>query len=107
MFIALSPANIPVGLIRFEAIGDDTAVVSVTVDPARRGLGLGAVLIELGVSEMFRNTTTAQIHALIKSDNKRSRKAFEKAGFRALREESIEGQSAVRYVRARASDQNR
>lgn len=106
IFIALSPDGTPVGQIRFEATRGDQASVGVSVDPARRGAGLGANLIQLGVNEMFRRTNIMQVDALIKASNRSSQKAFERAGFHLLGEESINGQAAVHYIRNRLFDKD-
>src|SRR5437763_1683945 len=75
MFIAMSAEGTPVGQVRFETTGEEQVVVSVSIDRARRGSGLGRALIELGVQEYFRAGKATHIHAFIKSDNMGSRAA--------------------------------
>jgi len=71
-----------VGSIRFEDIGE-AIKTSVLLNPAYCGRGLGSKVITVG-TEMFIHDrqTVKPIVAEIKSSNKPSIKAFEKAGFK-------------------------
>ncbi len=101
ILVAESEDGSPLGVVRFEATTPDQAVISVSLDQSRRNAGLGTRLLELGVDEYFRSEPVDVIDALIKVDNIASRRAFEKAGFAFVREETFNGQPAARYVRMR------
>lgn len=63
-----------VGMVRFD-FGEVTEV-SISLDPARRGQGLGFALLEAGVAQ-----TTGDLYASIREENLASRRIFERAGF--------------------------
>lgn len=70
----------PIGQVRFQIV-DDTAIISVSLVPERRGQGYGAEVIRLGARQLFDSTQVTRIHAYIKPDNTPSIHAFTKAGF--------------------------
>lgn len=70
----------PIGHVRFETEGN-TATIGITVDPAFRGLGLGAAMLTETCRYYFEVFPENEIHAYIKADNLASHKAFVKAGF--------------------------
>ncbi|MDH4473109.1 MAG: GNAT family N-acetyltransferase [Fluviicola sp.] len=70
----------PVGHVRFETEGS-TATIGITVDPAFRGMGLGAPMLKEASRYYFESFPDNEIHAYIKTDNLASYKAFVKAGF--------------------------
>jgi RimJ/RimL family protein N-acetyltransferase len=77
-----------VGMVRFD-LGEVTEV-SISLDPACRGQGLGLALLQAGVAQM-----TGDLHAMIREENLASRRIFERAGF--VRQSESEG--VGRYVR--------
>jgi UDP-2,4-diacetamido-2,4,6-trideoxy-beta-L-altropyranose hydrolase len=93
----------PVGQVRFEIEGDD-ATVSVSLAPQRWGRGLGTALIAAGTEQLFALTRACRVRALIRDDNPRSRRAFEKAGYSYFADTARAGRSAWELVRHRRSD---
>jgi UDP-2,4-diacetamido-2,4,6-trideoxy-beta-L-altropyranose hydrolase len=75
-----------VGVLRFD-VNEATAVASVYLDPARRGQGQGAPLIEAGARWLARHRpNVVRVEARILPANIASRRAFAEAGF-------VEGES--------------
>ncbi len=70
-----------VGQIRFNWCDIASAEVDVSVSSEFRGLKLGSRLIKLGCDRLFDDTEVAAVRALIKTNNRSSRFAFEAAGF--------------------------
>ncbi|MBN2452718.1 MAG: GNAT family N-acetyltransferase [Candidatus Omnitrophica bacterium] len=68
-----------VGMVRFDA-GEDCAVISVSVDPAYRGMGLGSKMVGLTSAGALREFGKP-IVARIKSDNMASIRIFAKNGY--------------------------
>lgn len=71
----------PFGMVRFDLRGDE-AVVSVNLDPAARGRGLGARALAAACRGLFARRRVGRVRAIIRVENRASRRAFEKAGFR-------------------------
>ena len=71
----------PCGCVRFDR-ADGAAVVSIFLDPARLGRGLGAHLLRAGERWLRANwPDVRRIEATILPDNVRSQRAFAKAGY--------------------------
>jgi UDP-2,4-diacetamido-2,4,6-trideoxy-beta-L-altropyranose hydrolase len=103
LFMVLDGNDVPIGQIRFELTGPETAEISIGLAPTSRGKGYGARAIEVGVREIVSSTSIENVVALIKPGNHESRRVFEKAGFEQVGEELAKGQPVVRYVRRRIS----
>jgi ribosomal protein S18 acetylase RimI-like enzyme len=69
---------------------EDETIISVTLDPNYRGLGLGSKIISLGCNEFWKDNENA-ILAYIKKENVGSIKSFEKAGFIYYSTSIVEG----------------
>jgi UDP-2,4-diacetamido-2,4,6-trideoxy-beta-L-altropyranose hydrolase len=87
-----------IGQFRVDWLSGQEGEIDVSVAAQFRGSGNGAVLIDSGVGRVFAERG-AQTYALVKVENHASRRAFEQAGFTGLREESVNGHRAIRYVR--------
>lgn len=73
----------PVGVIRFDLHADDVAEVSLYLDPALHGLGLGRVLLLTGEQWLrARVGTVKTMTATVLEDNLGSRRLFESCGYR-------------------------
>ncbi len=73
-------AGLPIGTVRLDRQGD-TVELSLTIDPGRRGLGLGGPVIEFGV-ECARQVYGARtVVAKVRPDNQASLRSFARAGF--------------------------
>lgn len=75
----------PVGLVRFDANGNDGCIISIYLIPGETGKGRGAALIQVACSRMIGAWPHLQwVDAKIRSDNERSIVAFRRAGFVTL-----------------------
>ena len=92
----------PLGQVRFDLAGS-TATISVSLDAARRGKNLGALLIWSACQKLFHEAAIESIHALIKPDNAASIRAFEKAGFEPAGQTEVKGCAALRFELKRSA----
>jgi RimJ/RimL family protein N-acetyltransferase len=67
----------PLGTARLDAGEDDHATISITIAPERRGEGLATPLIAAACAR-----AGGPVVAIVKPENARSVRAFERAGFR-------------------------
>ena len=81
LLVGLDGAGVPVGQVRFDVERGGEAEASITVAPERRGQGFGAPLLAAACAEAFRALGVRSISALIRRDNRASRRIFEQAGF--------------------------
>ena len=70
-----------VGMVRFDR-NDEGWEVSINLDPALRGKGLGAALLAQAVEVFVRNNSGPALTATVRVDNTASRKIFAACGFR-------------------------
>ncbi len=87
-FYLVEQDGTPIGQVRFDREqdgGDSIAVISISLDPALRGRGLGTAAIGAAVAQLQKDAPASVIHAYIKESNPASLRAFHKAGFRDLR----------------------
>jgi perosamine synthetase len=71
----------PIGQVRFDCEGSDSAVVSIYLLSGFTGRGLGVEALKQGCWEAFGKMNVRQILAHVRKDNERSLSAFLKAGF--------------------------
>ena len=71
----------PIGVVRAEMAGDGALVVSITLDPAERGLGTSRPLLEAGLAAARTAFPGKQFRAWIRPDNRPSLALFRGAGF--------------------------
>jgi UDP-2,4-diacetamido-2,4,6-trideoxy-beta-L-altropyranose hydrolase len=91
-----------VGQIRFTVINDLIAEVDVHIKAGLRGNGLGTQIIALGVTHFFTKSSVQTIHAIIKSENKKSLRAFKKVGFIEVHKKLVNGQECFHMAKVRA-----
>lgn len=73
--------GVPVGVLRFDTV-KDVAEVSIYLDPARIGKGLGSEILRDGIAWARRSLPAVkQFQANIRENNKASIRLFEKIGF--------------------------
>jgi len=77
-------------------------VISIILDQAIRGRGLGKHLITAGCQTFFDSTTTQEIIAQIKPGNVASERAFRGAGFVSIQPIIVDGKIANQFVLARS-----
>lgn len=97
LFVGLDAAGAPIGMVRFDAAGDEAAI-SVNLAPEARGRSLGGALIAKGVDEFFRVSSAGLVRAWIRPGNLASMRAFEKADFSPAAAATVHGQPALHYV---------
>jgi UDP-2,4-diacetamido-2,4,6-trideoxy-beta-L-altropyranose hydrolase len=100
IFIAEDGGGRPVGQFRVDWRSQQEGDIDVSVASEFRATGKGSALIDMGSSRALLETGGC-LHALVKVGNQASRRAFERAGFRTLGEEVVQGCHAVHYVRSR------
>src|SRR5215470_17195520 len=82
LYVGLDGRHEPVGEIRFDIRQeDDSATLSIVIDPNLRGKGFGNSLTRTAAYELFRSTKVSRIEALVKPENASSLSLFRKAGF--------------------------
>jgi len=99
MWLAIDERGVPLGQVRFDRTGRE-AVISVGLDPARRGAGLGAQLIQQSSDRMLRTKGLGLIRAYIKPDNIASQRAFTRAGYKVKGKTTVQGQAVVEMTYA-------
>ena len=87
MFVLEDSRSLPLGQIRFDKSFENTlnVVISFSLDPVARGLGLGSKLLALGLVELKK--CWGQIkgaYAVVKYDNLASARIFSKSGFKKI-----------------------
>ena len=87
----------PVGQARVQRVGETRGEISVSLAAEARGQGLAAELIALASERGAVDLGLSEIHALVKIDNARSRRAFESAGYADPVEEVRDGAAALAY----------
>jgi UDP-2,4-diacetamido-2,4,6-trideoxy-beta-L-altropyranose hydrolase len=100
-WIALDGAGLPIGQVRFDGENPRAATIDVSVAPDQRAKGYGRMVIAAAVDELFRTSSFEAVHALVKTRNQPSLRAFRNAGFRDLGVETVNGQEAEHLVRRR------
>lgn len=86
--------NKPAGTVRYE-IGDTNAVVGIIVSEEYRGRGLASVFL-LDTAALYFEKQQLPVYAYIKTENINSKRSFEKANYKFVREELVHG--AMSYV---------
>jgi RimJ/RimL family protein N-acetyltransferase len=100
-WIALDRDGLPIGQVRFDGDNTKSAVIDVSVAPEQRAKGYGGMLIAAAVDELFQNSGFETIHAMVKTRNQPSLRAFRSAGFEEVGVETVNGQEAEHLVRRR------
>ena len=72
------------GVVRLDTISVHRQELSINVSPTNRGRGIGWRAIAQALADVFGADPDAEILARIKHDNRASRSAFERAGFREV-----------------------
>lgn len=96
IYIVESPPGLPVGVVRFAADDDGSAVVSIAIDPSARGTGVGSNALRVACARV-RGEGVSRVYAFIKPDNASSIGAFTRAGFAATSARSHAGALAFEW----------
>ena len=96
--------GVPVGQVRYERQGD-CAEISVSIDPAHRGEGLGTAILRASAPRACRELDVREVRGLVKLTNVGSLVAFERAGFRRAEDTAVSGEPAAVFVWSCAGSQ--
>ena len=96
LLIAVDEDDNSVGQLRLDRKGSE-ALLSFSISPAFRGRGFASALLEAGAAYAFGNLQLSVVNAYVKPENVRSRRAFEKAGYRHRGEEVLGENRAMHY----------
>lgn len=97
LFLIIIENGQPVGQVRFK-IKDLQAIISVSLDQAKRGMGLGSKVIGMASRYLVQSNHSGVVHAYIKPENLASVRSFIKAGFVFFQETEINDHLALDYV---------
>lgn len=97
LHIAESSDGRPIGQVRFD-VEDCNADISISLDSALRGEGLGPEVIRLACERLFAERAVQVVYATIKSNNAASIRAFMRAGFVLEGDVTINEHPAQRYA---------
>lgn len=79
--------EVEIGVLRYDLVKEDRAVVSIYLDPELHGLGQGVALLKAGQIWLIEHFPDVRdIEATILSDNEASRRAFAAVGFQLQRD---------------------
>lgn len=96
----------PAGQARLD-LTEDEALISFALAPAFRGRGLGSHLIELAADRGCEDLPVRRVVGLVREENERSLRAFDRAGFRRASSGRRDGASYIRVERECAGDRHR
>jgi RimJ/RimL family protein N-acetyltransferase len=94
----------PVGQLRIERAGRGAAEVSLSVDGAARGRGIGTAMLERAATAARREFRATRLLAHVRPENVASAIAFLKAGFRFTGLERRDGARTYVFVRSLIRD---
>jgi RimJ/RimL family protein N-acetyltransferase len=81
-YYLLTRADLPIGSIRFDLLGNGQAVISYLIDPAWQGRGYGRNAVKLGMQHLKKNRPEIQaVTGLVMKDNLASIRTFVGLGF--------------------------
>ena len=98
IFIAEDDKGTPIGQIRFDARADGDSEIDLSIAKAWRGRGLAVSLIRQAAQLLLNGGGHARLHAFVKPENVASVKAFEKAGFKRVGIEQVQGNAAIHLI---------
>ena len=97
-YVAENSQHEAVGQVRFDLNGHQ-ATISISLAPRFRGQGYGSMLIQLASQRTLEVSNVDVIHAYVKKENPVSLKAFQKAGFKILKDTFVKAQPAHHLVK--------
>lgn len=96
LYIACDLTDEPIGQIRFD-LDQSEALISFSIAPQARGRKLASRLLRCSGRRILRQTNVSRLVGYVRVDNMASHRAFLRAGYTALGEETVQGQQAIRY----------
>ena len=108
MFIFEDDQGAKVGQVRFEIMRDNTALISVNMNPQYMGQGFGTyVIVEATRTLIKENPMIVSVQAEVLEDNVVSQKVFQKAGYLLEGQKIRDGKGFFVFIRlGRKSDGN-
>jgi UDP-2,4-diacetamido-2,4,6-trideoxy-beta-L-altropyranose hydrolase len=97
-FVGTDEGGLPVGQVRFDCVREGEFDISISIDPGKRGAGLGASVLTRAMEAMLLQTRRAKMHAYVKPHNQSSIRLFTDAGFQRLEGTQPERHSAIHFV---------
>jgi RimJ/RimL family protein N-acetyltransferase len=88
----------PIATARFDPHGELASKISLTISPEWRGHGLAAYVLDKAVATAFERQTLQCLHAFVKSGNKSSAQAFQRAGFLLAGSTQVNGSEALHFT---------
>ncbi len=104
LFYILEYKKFPVGQVRFTK-NKDHSVIGISISKEYRGRGYAVEGLKIACNKYFEENYLP-IFAYIKKNNRASLKAFEKAGFRYLRDAQVKNISSYLYIRENKNNEN-
>jgi len=98
IYLITDETDQPIGQVRFEIRPDGSAEVDVSVVRDQRERGYGTRALQIACAHLFDMTPVRRVVGRVKSDNRASLRAFEKAGFSRCGREVVNGFDAVQMV---------
>ncbi len=100
MFVFEDAQQAPIGQVRFESNEEQKiSVIGVSIDKNFRGQNLAGKILALATTYFFKHKPDYTIQAFIKTDNKGSINAFNKAGFSLEKSLDYQGIDTVLYTK--------
>jgi RimJ/RimL family protein N-acetyltransferase len=93
----------PIARVRFDPHGGLASEISLTISPECRGRRLAAYVLDKAVAIAFERPTLQCVHAFVKSGNKSSALAFQRAGFRLAGSTQVNGSDALHFTLDRSA----
>jgi pseudaminic acid cytidylyltransferase len=94
----------PVGQIRYDRREPGTAEISIAVDPAARGHGVGTALLTRTAPLARRELAVSEVFGIVKANNAASIRAFTRAGYTRRDAGFVHGQPCYRFTHAAGMD---
>lgn len=94
-YLAITPEETAMAQARFALPGNEEAIMSVSLAPDFRGVGLGARLIRQACNQAMKDRPVKKILAYIRRNNTSSLHAFTQAGFWRRGDVEVSGQPAL------------
>lgn len=102
LYIVETDDHRPVGQVRFDLQGSETALIDFSVQATERGLGYGPSGLQEACRQLFKEHPVTQVMGLVKKSNSASLRAFERAGFHKDILDTKQPQTVVHMALARA-----
>lgn len=97
IFLIFTLLDTHTGMVRIDKVSSEH-IISITIAPIFRGLGLAATMLRKASSFYFNKTNATEITAFIKTENMASYKAFLEAGFHLVETKLYNGSESYKMI---------